>query len=74
MPPARYTKDTIRGEVQASDVELRAAFREFHILDIDGHLRPLSTPYLTHILEALLTTLISQRLPLSQHVSQCSAS
>ncbi|KAF8493606.1 sister chromatid cohesion protein Dcc1 [Gautieria morchelliformis] len=61
---ARYTKDTIRGEVQASDMELREAFRDFHILEIDGHLRPLSTPYLTHILEALLTSLISQRLPL----------
>jgi Sister chromatid cohesion protein Dcc1 len=34
------------------------------LLQPSGHLRPLSTPYLTHILEALLTSLISQRLPL----------
>jgi sister chromatid cohesion protein DCC1 len=30
------TKEYVRGEVQASDGELSQAFKEFHILDIDG--------------------------------------
>ncbi|KAF8587983.1 hypothetical protein K439DRAFT_1336458 [Ramaria rubella] len=64
---ARFTKDSIRGEVQASDAELSQGLRDFHILEIDGYLRPLTPTYLTHILETLLNALISQHLPLPPH-------
>lgn len=61
---SRYTMEMIRGEMQASDAELQKALVEYRILELDGYLRPLSLAYLTHILETLLTALVSQRFPL----------
>ncbi|KAF8530392.1 sister chromatid cohesion protein Dcc1 [Hysterangium stoloniferum] len=61
---AKFTKDSVRGEIQASDEELSQGFKQFHILDIEGHLRPLSPSFLTQILETILTALVSQGLPL----------
>ncbi|KIJ49401.1 hypothetical protein M422DRAFT_161356 [Sphaerobolus stellatus SS14] len=61
---AKFTKEDARAEIQASDGELAQAFKDLRILEIDGHLRPITTSYLTHILETLLNSLISQSLPL----------
>ncbi|KAI9572170.1 sister chromatid cohesion protein Dcc1 [Boletus coccyginus] len=58
----RYTYEQARGEIQASDSELRLGLKERRILVLDGYLRPIVPVHLSTILELLLNYLILLRL------------
>jgi len=58
----RYTYEDIREAIQASDAELNKIIRESYILRINGYLRPLPLPSLTHILVLILTSITSSGL------------
>jgi len=58
----RYTYDDIRDAIQASDAELDKIIGESYILRVNGYLRPLPLPLLTHIIVLILTSITSSSL------------
>ncbi|KAG9316366.1 sister chromatid cohesion protein Dcc1 [Chiua virens] len=55
----KYTYEHARGEIQASEAELRQGLEERRILVLDGCLRPVAPAHLNTILELLLNYLVS---------------
>ncbi|KAF9008993.1 sister chromatid cohesion protein Dcc1 [Cyathus striatus] len=58
-----FTLNDAKSVIQASDEELSNGLKQQRILVIDGELRPISSSYLSHILELILNLLISMSIP-----------
>ncbi|KAL1747723.1 sister chromatid cohesion protein Dcc1 [Schizophyllum fasciatum] len=56
------TYQAVRDSVQASDAELDRGLRDRRILQLNGHLRPISPPYLLRLLELVLNQLVAHGL------------
>ncbi|PPQ98496.1 hypothetical protein CVT24_003987 [Panaeolus cyanescens] len=62
----RFTLDTARREIQASEVELERGLKDRRILVLNNELRPIAVSYLIHLLELILAVLVAAS---EQHAS-----
>ncbi|KAL0576923.1 Ctf8p and Ctf18p associating protein [Marasmius crinis-equi] len=55
----RLSYSDAKNTIQASTVELERGLRDKRILDVNGELRPIAPAYLSHIIELILNSLVS---------------
>ncbi|KAF5344156.1 hypothetical protein D9758_008880 [Tetrapyrgos nigripes] len=60
---SKFTYADAKRLVQASEIELERGIKDRRILDINGDLRRIAPNYLSHIIELILTSLVSLSLP-----------